>query len=134
MVCSGNGRSAPPPPLATDPPQRALRDPGARSDLPVNAASAGGGGAVTAPAGPTHPTQVPQAGHGDPQEVDSVLGPLQMMAVDLPPDGGARARVLAEVDQLRGGGRVRVLDMALMTRGPDGDIMLSAFGADAARR
>jgi DNA-binding CsgD family transcriptional regulator len=75
---------------------------------------------------------VPQAGHGDPQEVDSVLGPLQMMAVDLPPDGGARARVLAEVDQLRGGGRVRVLDMALMTRGPDGDIVLSAFGADAA--
>jgi DNA-binding CsgD family transcriptional regulator len=62
--------------------------------------------------------------------VDSVLGPLQVMAVDLPPGGGARARVLAEVDQLRGGGRVRVLDMALMTTTPDGGIVLSAFLAD----
>ena len=71
MVCTGNGRPAPPSPLATDPPQRALRDRvrglifRSMPHQPVVECRHRAGRT-------THPTQVPQAGHGDPQEVDTV--------------------------------------------------------------
>lgn len=56
-------------------------------------------------------------------------GPLQLIAVSFP-SRGLPDRVLAEVDRVQARGGIRVLDMLLVTKDPDGNVVEVSFGED----
>jgi DNA-binding CsgD family transcriptional regulator len=58
--------------------------------------------------------------------VNGVLGPLQVIVMSFPPDGGMPEAVLAEIDRLQGRGGIRVLDMFLVTTDEHGTVVESS--------
>jgi hypothetical protein len=60
------------------------------------------------------------------REVNGVLGPLQVIVMSFPPDGGMPEAVLAEIDRLQGRGGIRVLDMFLVTTDEHGTVVESS--------
>lgn len=57
-----------------------------------------------------------------------MLGPLQLIVMRCPPGDAAPRRVLDEVDHLQGDGAVRLLDVLLMTKDWDGNLVPAPIG------
>ncbi len=59
-----------------------------------------------------------------------MTGPLQVIAVSFGPGAEFRGRVLAEVDRLQGRGMLRLLDLLVVAKNPDGTIQRLSVGDD----
>ncbi len=59
-----------------------------------------------------------------------MTGPLQVIAVSFGPGAEFRGRVLAEVDRLQGRGMLRLLDLLVVAKSPDGTIQRLSVGDD----
>ena len=59
-----------------------------------------------------------------------MTGPLQVIAVSFGPGAEFRGRVLAEVDRLQGRGMLRLLDLLVVAKDPDGTIQRLSVGDD----
>ncbi len=59
-----------------------------------------------------------------------MTGPLQVIAVSFGPGAEFRGRVLAEIDQLQGRGMLRLLDLLVVAKNPDGTIQRLSVGDD----
>lgn len=59
-----------------------------------------------------------------------MAAPLQVIALSFSRDAGAEDRILAEVDQLRGRGVLRLLDMLFVAKSEDGTIERLTIGDD----
>ncbi len=59
-----------------------------------------------------------------------MTGPLQVIAVSFGPGAEFRGRVLAEVDRLQGRGMLRLLDLLIVAKNPDGTIQRLSVGDD----
>ena len=59
-----------------------------------------------------------------------MTGPLQVIAVSFGPGAEFRGRVLAEVDRLQGRGMLRLLDLLVVAKNPDGTTQRLSVGDD----
>ena len=59
-----------------------------------------------------------------------MTAPLQLIALTFRLEADAESRLLAEVDQIRGRGVLRVLDMVMVAKGRDGTVEALAVGDD----
>jgi DNA-binding CsgD family transcriptional regulator len=57
-----------------------------------------------------------------------MTAPLQLIALTFRLEAGAESRLLAEVDQIKGRGVLRVLDMVVVAKGRDGTVEALAIG------
>src|SRR5439155_6886841 len=60
----------------------------------------------------------------------TMTGPLQVIAVSFGPGAEFRGRVLAEVDRLQGRGMLRLLDLLVVAKNPDGTMQRLSVGDD----